>query len=312
MHKLQTVLLTGATGFIGSHLLEALLAKEYEVVVLKRSTSDTWRIEHLLERVMHYNVDEHALELAFEQQRIDVVIHLATKYRKFDNVKEVPELINANITLPVQLIELAARSGVKAFINTGTFFEYDCSIQPIGEERRTRPLNFYAKTKLAFESMLMTYSDRMAINTFRLFSPYGEKDNQKLISTIIKSALSKIEIQLSEGFQKADYIYVSDIVCAYLKAIKRLEFEEIESEYEVFNLGSGSAFSVRDIVSLIEQQLGREILKSWGPPSMTDIPIAYSDNSKANNILGWQPVVSIEEGIRNTILYHEKKGLHDS
>lgn len=127
MKSMKTVLLTGATGFLGSHMLELLLQSGYNVIVTKRSTSDVWRIEHLLSKVQSYDIDTDSIETVFASNKIDAVIHLATLYRKFNNGKEVAEMVSSNITFPIELLEVGLRHGLKAFINTGTFFEYDCS-----------------------------------------------------------------------------------------------------------------------------------------------------------------------------------------
>jgi len=306
MRKLQTILLTGATGFLGSHLLQALLESGYKVVLLKRSTSSTWRIDPLIHRVKSYDIGDVLLQSVFEQHSIDVVIHLATLYRKYDNGQEVLDMVHANVAFPAELLELGVKAGVKAFINTGTFFEYDCSVLPVKEDALIKPFNLYARTKLAFECILQTYADQIMINTLRLFSPYGEKDNDKLIPMIIKKGLAGEKIELSEGFQKLDFIYCGDVVRAYLKALLRIENLEVENEYQVFNIGSSTPMSVREVVSIIEQNLGRNLDKVWGESSSSDIPIVFADITKAKKMLGWNPEKSLDQGIKKTLAYYSK------
>lgn len=302
-----TILLTGATGFLGSHLLEALLKQSYSVVILKRSTSNLWRIEHLAGQYKSYNLDEVSLDNIFAEQKIDIVVHLATLYKKFDTVEDVAAMMDANVRFPTELLVQGAKNGILGFINTGTFFEYDCSLQPINENAKLSPFNFYARTKLTFETMLKSFSDACVINTFRLFSPFGEKDNPKLVPMIIEKSLKGEEIKLSEGLQKIDLVYVEDIVSAYLCAIERMLIHDIKPEYEVFNIGSGTALSIRDVVSLIEQKLGYRINISWGTESLVDIPIAYASIDKAKSMLGWRPSVGVQQGIGNTISYLRNK-----
>jgi len=201
----MTLLLTGATGFLGSHLLEALLKNNYNVVILKRSFSDTWRIAHLLDKVKSYDVDKEPLKRAFEEQQIDVILHLATCYRKFDDTIDLEGMFTSNVTFPVELLECGLRHGIKGFINTGTFFECDCSVLPLKEDAPRKPFNLYAKTKLAFETILATYADQLSTMTLRIFSPYGEKDNAKLIPTIIQKSLRLERVELSDGLQKLDF-----------------------------------------------------------------------------------------------------------
>jgi len=306
MQNKQTILLTGATGFLGSHLLEALLAEKYKVIILKRSSSDTWRIQHLLEQVKSYDVDTQDLELAFLEQRIDYIIHLATFYRKVDDGSVIKDMFESNVTFPVQLLELSIQYSVKGFINTGTFFEYNCSKLPVDEYAEIQPFNLYAKTKLAFEGVLKTYSNELNISTLRLFSPYGEKDNNKLIPMIISKALANEKIELSDGLQKLDFIYEKDIVDAYLCTIRTMEKKQ-GNGYSIYNIGSGISISIREIVSIIEQQLKKPLNKAWGDLSKVDMPIAFADISKAIDHLGWSPQHSIQDGLAKTIAYYEGK-----
>lgn len=303
---MKTVLLTGATGFLGSHLLEATLKEGYQVVILKRSTSDTWRISHLLDNIKVYNIDIDSLHQVFVENSIDIIVHMATLYRKFDNEQEAQQMIDANISFPVELLELGIRNKIKGFINTGTFFEYDCSNLPVDESTQIKPFNFYAQTKVEFENILESYSSKLMINTFRLFSPYGEKDNFKLIPMIIQKALSDEKIELSDGMQKLDFIYVGDIIDAYMKALSKMFSQKQTSYYQVYNLGSGECVSVRDVVSIIEQQLRKPIKKVWGRPSKIDIPVVFADISKVEAELGWFPMYSIQDGIASTIKYYRE------
>lgn len=299
---MKRVLLTGATGFIGSHLLEGLLLSGYKVVIVKRSVSDVWRIRHLLHKVQIYDVDSISLDEIFLRHEIDLVIHLATLYRRFDNSDDINEMVTTNISFPVELIEAGLKQGLKGFINTGTFFEYDCSSLPVGEEAKIKPFNLYARTKLAFESILSTYEDQLSICTLRIFSPYGEKDNDKLIPMVIQKALSGEKIELSDGFQKLDFIYVKDIVSAYLKVVEKMDSRN--SCYMVYNIGTGTAISIREVVSIIEQKLGQEINKTWGAESKVDVPIVFADISRVVKELDWVPEYSISKGIERTIEYY--------
>ena len=303
-------MLTGANGFIGSHILQALVNQNYSVVVLKRSTSNLWRIKHLIGQYKSYDVDNHSISEVFELENVDIIIHLATLYRKFDNGCEVSEILYTNVIFPTELLELGIRKGLKGFINTGTFFEYDCNQQPINEKSPIKPFNFYAKSKLAFETILQTYSNSIILNTFRLFSPYGEKDNQKLVPMIIQKALKGEKIELSHGLQKIDLIYVMDIVEVYLKAVERILSDNLEPEYEVFNLGSGVPLSIRDIISIVEQKLEKSLQINWGEASKLDIPIAYADITKLEKVLDWKPKYTALQGIESTLkYYHEKENI---
>jgi UDP-glucose 4-epimerase len=308
MAQLPTVLLTGATGFLGSHLLESLLEKGHKVVVLKRSTSSIWRIEHLMTQVKCYNLEKISLNEIFSDNKIEIIIHMATLYKKFENPADVAEMVSSNIGFPSELLVEAVNAGVKGFINTGTFFEYDCSKQPVNESADVKAFNFYAKTKLAFEAILRTYSQQLCINNFKLFSPFGEKDNSKLVPLIIKSALNEEHLTLSAGLQKLDFIYAKDIANAYMSAIDRIVEQFYQPEFEVFNLGSGVPLSVRDLVSIVEESLGYRIDVEWGRASEKDIAVAYADINKAKRVLNWVPKNGVKKGILRTIEYYKNQG----
>ena len=137
----------------------------------------------------------------------------------------------------------------------------------------------------------------------RLFSPYGEKDNNKLIPMLIKKALSGEKLDLSEGFQKIDPIYVGDIVDAYLKCLDSDSY----TGYEVFNIGSGKAYSIRDIASVIEEQLGKRLEITWGDRSLNDYECVYADIDKAKDILSWNPAHTLKKGIAKTIKHYRSE-----
>ena len=299
-----TIVLTGATGFIGSHTLDALLKKKYKVIVLKRYDSDLWRISSFKSRAVFFDIDKVSLKDVFVNNKVDIIIHMGTLYKKYEELSDINKMVDSNVKFPAELLSEGVKHGVRGFLNTGTFFEYDCSKQPICENAPSQPFNFYAKTKLDFEAILKTYAEKICINSFKIFTPFGEKDNPKLVDSIIKKSLAKEEIVLSEGLQKLDFIYVKDVVNAYINSLNRMEDIFFCPEYETFNLGSGHPLSIRDFVSIVEESLGYRINASWGGFSETDIKVAYADITKAKDLLNWQPYHGVRVGISNCIKYY--------
>ena len=300
-----TILLTGATGFLGSHMLEALLKKNYKVIVLKRYNSDLWRISSFKGQAEFFDIDKISLKDVFASHKVDVIIHMATLYKKYEELSDINEMVDANVTFPAELLSEGVKHGVRGFLNAGTFFEYDCSKQPVDENAPAQAFNFYAKTKLDFEAILKTYAKKICINTFKIFTPFGEKDNPKLIASIIKKSLANQQIVLSEGLQKLDFIYAKDAVSAFISGIKRMENISFTPEYETFNLGSGDPLSIRDIVSLVEESLGHRINVSWGDFSKKDIKVAYADITKAKDFLNWEPYYGVRVGLSKCIKYYQ-------
>lgn len=304
----KTVLLTGATGFLGSHLLEALLGQRYSVVALKRSCSDTWRINHLLPEVAVYDTDLDPLSRPFEENRIDCVIHLATHYKKNHIFSEVGQMLDSNITLGVKLLELAAKKQVKAFLNASTFFVYAPSNTFLTEDSPKEPFNLYAASKLAFESFLDHYGKQRGMNciTHRIFSPFGPMDQKnKLIPTIIRGALTNSPISLSEGSQKLDFIFSGDICDSFLAAIRYSE--TTATAHHVFNIGTGNAFSIREIVSIVEEICETKIAVSWGEEKEVVRPLIIADITRAKKELLWTPGHTLHSGLTKTVDYYRRQ-----
>ncbi len=306
---MKKIFLTGATGFIGSHLLEKLLAKKYEIVITKRNQSDTWRIDHLLDQVEVCDIDGKSLNDTFEKNEFNCVVHLATNYIKnHENHSQVKGMIEDNVVFPSVLADSAVRHGVKNFINTGTFFEYKTKNQPLKETDAIEPCNFYAATKVSFGEILKYYCQQEKLRVFdlKLFAPYGEKDNPKLIDFLINSLENKKPIDFSGGEQQWNFTYVKDIVEAYLLAIEKINSAK---GYEIFNIGTDETNSLTELAGTLEKISGKKLNINWGakPYVKNEILYANCDNSKAREILGWNPRYDLEEGLKLTYDYYLNK-----
>ena len=174
------IILTGGTGFVGSHLLEKLLKLNKKIILLKRSFSTTWRINEFTdnENLIMKDIDKVVLNEIFDQYDINGVLHLATFAQRSHSSDAVSKMIDSNINFPTQLLENSINNNVKFFINTGSFSEYELKNSPISENNKISPFNLYASTKIAFENILKFYSDNYDLNcqTLKLFTPYGAKD----------------------------------------------------------------------------------------------------------------------------------------
>ncbi len=302
----MNILLTGGTGFIGSHLLRALLKKNYSVTLLKRSISDTWRITDCLNSIVNIDIDAvPSISSIFSNNHFEMVIHLAGAYIKHHtSEQDIDKLNESNLTFPSELLECAVKNGVQYVINTGTFFEYAPSNDKISETSTIKPYNYYAATKVAFEKILKDYSIRHDLKaiTLKLFSPYGEKDTKKVIPLIINSLLHNIRLDLKENNQKLSFTYIEDIVAAYLKAITFLQSNSYQ-QYETFNIGSSKSYSVQEIAeSLIDISNKKNSSVHWPIKSIkNDKHISVMcDSTKAQNILHWKAEVDIREGLKRT------------
>ena len=304
----MNILLTGGTGFIGSHLLHTLLQKNHSIVLLKRSTSHIWRIDDIMDTLISYDLDKITdLESIFTKNKIDLIIHLAGLHiRHHSTTKEIEEMNDININLPITLLDIAARFHVKGFINTGTFSEYKLTIKPVSEKDKIKPYNYYSVTKIAFEEMLKYYASNHDIKavTLKLFSPYGEKDNDKIIPLIIKSFITNKEIKLTKGEQRLSFTYITDIVDAYIKSIDFICSNKYK-HYEVFNIGVIKDFSIKKIIKMIEKISSKKSKVKLGllPYHKHELMFGLCNNSKAQKLLLWNPKVGMNKGLRKTYDY---------
>lgn len=230
------ILLTGANGFLGSHLLEALLSQQYNVVILKRSTSALWRIAHLMHQVTSYDVDVHPLERAFKEQKIDCVIHAACHYGR--NGDSIHRIVQSNLFYGIQVLEAAITNNVKTFINTDSLLPRD--------------LNPYSLSKKQLVDWLKHQSDHIQVVNLRLEHMFGPKDDAtKFVSWVIAQLKANApEIKLTQGEQLRDFIYIDDVVNAYLTVLSKLA---VLPNYSELDVGSGELTTVRSFLEQLKQ-----------------------------------------------------------
>jgi nucleoside-diphosphate-sugar epimerase len=311
--QLSTVLVTGGAGFIGSHLVELLLEKHYRVVVLEHSKARLDRIASLAKQIKICFSDKGNLDKIFQDNSIDHIIHLSTKYLKtHEGTDDVVAMVDVNIKLPTLLCELAAAHSVKSFINTGTFFEYASKDTSIKEGDPTRAYNFYASSKLAFSEILKYYAyhQNFKVIDFRLFAPFGDRDNEKLMAFLVKVLNSGDRVDFSGGKQRWNFTYVKDIALAYLAALEN--FDKIKN-YELFNVGYDKAISIKEIAGRLEKIARRKFNINWGakPYAANEIFYANCDNRKLKKELRWQAQYGLDRGLQKTYRYFSefyKKG----
>ncbi|MGG2397475.1 NAD-dependent epimerase/dehydratase family protein [Pseudomonas sp. SH1-B] len=284
------VLLTGATGFLGSHLLEALLKQGYAVSILKRSTSNTWRIDHLLGQVSAFNVDQVSIEDAFKTEKIDSVIHTACSYGR--DGQSVYEIVEANLMLGLRVLDAAVHFNANVFLNTD-------SLLP-------RHLNTYSLSKKHFSEWLQQRSNEIKVINLRLEHMYGPKDDGKKFVPWLIGQLRKnvARIPLTTGNQLRDFIYIDDVVSAYLLT---LSVAETLPGYSEFDVGTGTLTCVRDFVESIYG-----IYKHQDPESHTqlgfgDIPMRDGEmlsielDVQPLMQLGWRARFTQEQGLKHVM-----------
>jgi CDP-paratose synthetase len=294
--KNKRILLTGATGFLGSHLLQSLITNNYDVVVLKRSTSDTWRIKNLLKDIECIDVDERSISKAFVSKQIDAVIHTACHYGR--DGESASTVTKTNVLFSLLLLEASVKNNVPTFFNTDSFFNVGSKPQ--------KYLEYYSLTKKHFVDWLNIFGDNINIVNMQLQHVYGPNDNENKFATwLLKSMLANIDsIPLTLGNQLRDFIYVGDVVSAFMY---RLDMPNKKTS-EYYNIGTGKLSTVRMFVETmkleLELYLGVDIKPKLGFGDLitkgSEIDEPKFDSVKSMS-LGWHPKYSLKDGLQKTI-----------
>jgi UDP-glucose 4-epimerase len=301
------VLLTGATGFVGSHLLRRLLAQgRHEVAALIRRGSDTWRIEDVLSRVTRIEGDLDDVR-AWEGRAAtfapDAVLHLA--WGGVGNRSRNDPAQAGNIPSTIALVQLAGRIGARHWIGLGSQAEYGPHPEPIDEAVPTRPTTLYGVAKLSAGLFAGRLCDEAGLRFgwLRLFSSYGEGDDPGwMIPYLILKLLAGEKPSLTEGTQLWDYIHVEDAARAIVAVA------EAPGASGVFNLGSGRSQTLRRIVELIRDSIDHRLPLGFG-----DVPFRPDQVMRLEAVVdrlrgatGWEPRVDLADGLRRTVAWYRE------
>jgi CDP-paratose synthetase len=285
--QIQTILISGATGFLGSNLLKRLVDQNYKVVILKRSFSNTERIVNYVKKIKSYDIDKVNLEKCFLENNIDVFIHCATDYgrKKIDPM----QIIDANLIFPLKLIEIAVKNNCKFFLNTDTVLD--------------KRVNSYSLSKTQFLDWFKIYSDKAICINIVLEHFYGPFDDKsKFVSSIIKKLINnESHINLTLGEQKRDFIYIDDVVDAFSIILKNVP--KMKQGFYSYEIGAGKMISIKKIVTIIKELTGNSITNlNFGaiPYRINEIMEPKMDINPIKKI-GWKPKTNLTKGLKNTI-----------
>ena len=273
------ILLTGATGFLGSHLLKSFLQKGYNCIILKRTTSNIERIKELIDKIKIFNVDGSSFSYSklFEENKIDIIVHTATQYGRENH--SIPELLKTNLIFPLTLLEQGIKNNVSLFINTDSYFN-----KP---NHSYNTLLDYSLSKKSLNMWLDYLSRNIKIINLRLEHIYGDNDNNdKFVQMMINQIAfeQKKEVKLTYGQQKRDFIFVDDVCAAYITVIEK--YQQYYFNYLEFDVGTGKAITIAEFVSLIKNLSNSKSELKFGsiPYREDEIMISKAD---INGLLNW-------------------------
>lgn len=290
----KKILLTGITGFLGSHLAKALLAADYDVVALKRKKSSLYRIESIAANLELVDIDNLDFDALFAQHRnIDTIIHTATAYGRHNET--VSEIFSANTGFPLQLLDAGSRADVRIFINTDTILK--------------KYLNLYSlsKNQLLQWGKFFSIHRKIKFINLRLEHFYGANDDATKFTThVINNCLANTrELELTLGEQVRDFIYIDDVVAAYMLVLeKAADFEHSFTELDV---GSGKSISIRSFVETVRKLTDSQTHLAFGavPYRIGEVMHSEADISGLS-ALGWQCQYDVAEGLK--IVVDQERG----
>lgn len=297
----QTFAITGATGYLGSRLARRLHEAGHRVIVLKRSTSDVRRIADLLPLLSSFDIDREPLDTPFANYSCTCVLHCATDYGR----KSVSSasIIEANLLLPLRLLETAVEHGTPFFVNTDTVLD--------------KRINDYSLSKRQFREWLEALAGSIQGINIALEHFYGPGDDRtKFVGEMVARMLrGDRSISLTPGEQLRDFIHIDDVVDAFMcilahhVATRSSTPSQTSSPGSVINyeVGSGQPISIRRFMTLLHQIAARaDVSLDFGAIPYRPNEVMHSRAQVAPLMkLGWMPRVSLEDGLRQTIA-HEK------
>jgi dTDP-glucose 4,6-dehydratase len=305
------VLVTGTTGFIGSHLVSELLEQEHDVYTFERYVTGRYVLgqKRDVKTVFGDLKDYYIVKRVLREVQPDIVIHLAAISPVAYSYSHPHEVIETNFLSTVNLAEACLHEvfHFKHFLFASTSETYGNGPSPKTEDTSQNPNSPYAVSKLACEKYLLYMRDAydFPITILRNFNTYGRKDNTHfVVERTIVQMLTEDSVKLGDPTPIRDLQYVDDHVNAYLTCL-----DNPKAKGEAFNFCTGRGTSIKQLTDLISKLINFNGEIIWGtiPTRPLDIKELVGDNKKAKHLLGWEPKFTLNEGLRLTIEFRKNK-----
>jgi len=290
------ILVTGATGFVGKHLIQKL--RDFDVRFVVRNINT----EYSKDRQIVYNDEKlDVFQKDVKSYNPKIVIHLASYLTSSDNISSIKNIVDSNILFTSILLESLKSTDLELFINTGTFAEYYYN------DGKENPAYFYSASKIAIKPIIKYFKNIQGFKTINII-PYtiygGKSKSKKVIDYILDSLDSKLYLEMTNGEQILDFIHIEDVTDFYVHCVNNINLLKDEEDY---HLGTGKGTSIKGLSNIIEDLTNKKANINWGSKEYRtlDIMRAIAPIYKLEKELNWKPKVSIEDGIKK-ILEEEK------
>lgn len=320
---MKNILITGGAGFIGSHLVRNLLDEGNWQVSVVDDFNDFYSPEIKKENIRTFLdnsnfqlyetdiCDSESLAEIFTKNKFEAVVHLAAWAGVRPSVLNPKLYTKVNVSGTLNLLELAKEFGINQFVfgSSSSVYGERCKVPFSEEDLIQKPISPYAATKAAGEFLCHTYSHLYDFRTvcLRFFTVYGASQRPDLAIHKFSNLIweGKPIPVFGDGTTRRDYTYIDDIIQGVRAAIDY----DITS-HEVFNLGESQTVELRELIELLEQNLGKKAIIDHQPMQPGDVPQTYADISKARELLNYNPHTKIEEGIEKFVRWFIKKPLY--
>jgi nucleoside-diphosphate-sugar epimerase len=312
---METALITGVAGFIGSSLAEKLLKDNFKVIGIDSFTnyySTRIKEKNIENCLKHPNFsfirqDLDTLDLSASVEKTDYFFHLSAQPGvRASWGKEFATYVKNNISVTQKILEsLKNSTRLKKFVFASSSSVYGrAKYLPIDEKHPTNPISPYAATKKACELLAYTYHSiySISVSCLRFFTVYGPRQRPDMaIHKFTRLIMQNKPIPMyGDGTTERDYTYCTDIIDGIVAAL------DADLGFEIINLGESNVVALRDMIGLIETHVGKKAVIEQLPEQPGDVKITYADVGKAKRLLGYSPSVHIDEGIKNFVGWYKK------
>jgi nucleoside-diphosphate-sugar epimerase len=309
---MKTILITGATGFLGSHIAEELVNQGYEVFALKRNTSYLGRCDNFRHQIHWIDCDSWIeAEPEIIKCNPEILIHAA-----WDGVRASDRdnwiIQEKNLLLLVSIFEILKKTKISKIIALGSQAEYGYFEGSVDEDYTCKPNSAYSASKVCASILLKTFAEQNKIDWYwiRIFSVFGPREEKNwLIPTVINNLLKKKEIALTPCEQRYDYLFIKDFAAGILSVVKN--DNKIPG---IYNMSSGNSIKIKDILTFLETKLSpHKNLLQIGvlPYRPNQVMHMQGKSDRFFQSFNFKPTVSLQKGLEETIKYYTNKKIDD-